>query len=110
MEISDSEDISPIRKMVSVSGNLYCLKDKSMSLISLADNIDPERTNINVPNTYTKTLEYGFQDEVIQRVLLLAETLFDKTHLGPDVDCERALTESFEATKLLLEMQEIYEI
>ncbi|MFL6464671.1 MAG: hypothetical protein ACJ73N_09720, partial [Bryobacteraceae bacterium] len=77
-------------------------------LMRLADNIDPERTNISAPNIHKKILAHGFENDLVGRILLLAKVLFDKTHLGPDFDCDSAKSAAFEATKLLLDMRDIH--
>ncbi|MBL4673593.1 MAG: hypothetical protein JKX81_15135 [Arenicella sp.] len=107
IELCDPDDGTPIRKLISVAGDLLAITDKSIFLTQLADDVDPERTNINVPNIHRKELNYGFKNEVVQRIFLLAEAMFDKTHLGYDRDCEAAIASAWDATKLLLEMQEI---
>lgn len=109
IELCDPDDKTSIRKMVSISGSLYCITDKSVFLTCLADEIDPARTNINIPSIYRRELEYGFTNETVQRVFLLAEALFVKTHLGHNCDCDAAILHSMSATKLLLEMSEIHE-
>ncbi len=107
-EMPNSEGDS-FKKIISGSGKLHIVNDESIHLITMADDIDPERTNINVPHTNKVALEYGFNNDVVQRIFLLAETLFNRTHLGSVFESESAITHSFEATKLLLEMREIYE-
>jgi len=110
IEICDADDKTPIREAISVSKNLYAITDKGIYLMLLADNIDPERTNIGVPNIHKKVLDHGFENYIVGRILLLAKNLFDKKRLGPDFDCDSAISASFEATKLLLEMRDIYDI
>jgi hypothetical protein len=66
-----------------MSTNLYTLTDKGVYLTRLADDIDPERTNINVPNIHKKVLEYGFENRgVLQRV---AGQCHDP-YLGPEIN------------------------
>jgi hypothetical protein len=108
VELCDPDDKTPIRKMLSNSQNLYVITDKSIFLNRLADDIDPQRTNKNIPNTHEKFLNYGFENDLVGRILLLAEALFDEKHLGRDFKCNEAIANSIEATKLLLEMQEIH--
>lgn len=106
--ICDADDKSPIREMLSNSHNFYTITDKSIFLNRLADDIDPQRTNIHVPNTHEKFLDYGFENDLVGRILLLAKTLFDEKHLGQDFQCNEAIANSIEATRLLLEMREIF--
>ena len=106
IEICDADDKTPVRAGISISKNFYTITDQGIYLIKLADDIDPQRSNIDVPNTHEKVLDYGFENDLVGRILLLANTLFDKKHLGKDFRCNEAISNSFEATGLLLEMRE----
>jgi hypothetical protein len=108
VEICDTDDKTPIRELLSVAENLHTITDKGIYLTRLADDIDPGRTNIDVPNIHKKVLEHGFENDIVGRVLLQARVLFDNTHLGPDFDCDSAISAAFEATQLLLEMRDIH--
>ncbi|MEO7860366.1 MAG: hypothetical protein ABIU05_07955, partial [Nitrospirales bacterium] len=108
IEICDPDDKSPIRLSFSDSKNFYSIKDNCIHAIKLADDIDPQRTNIHLPNTHQKILEYGFQNDLVGQIFLLAHILFDGNHLGRDFRYKEALTISLEGTKILLEMREIY--
>ena len=108
IEICDPDDKTPIRLGFSDSQNFYTIKDKSIYAIKLADDIDPQRTNIHVPNTHQKILEYGFENDLVGRILLLAHKLFVESRLGRDFRCKEALSISLEGTRLLLEMREIH--
>ncbi len=106
IELCDPDDKTHAREMFSVSGGLYMITDKGIYLTRLADDIDPGRTNMAVGNAHKKILEHGFENETIGRILLLALRLFDKKHLEPNFDCDGAIAAAFEATKLLIEMQD----
>jgi hypothetical protein len=108
IELCDADDKTPIRELLSVAENQYTITDKGIYLTRLADDIDPERTNIDVPNIHKKVLEHGYENDIVGRVLLQARVLFDRTHLGPDFDCDNAIATAFEATQLLLEMRGIH--
>jgi hypothetical protein len=104
----ESHFTTVIREGISIAGNLYTLTDKGVYLMRLGDDIDPERTNIDVPNIHKKVLEHGFENELVGRILLLAKKLFDKKYLGQDFDGDSALSAACEATQLLLEMRGIH--
>lgn len=87
---------------------LYAITNKAIYLIKLADEIDPKRTNPNIPNLQKKVLNHGLDNEVIGSILLTAKILFDKNRLNPTFNCHAALSISFELTKLLTEMQDIH--
>jgi len=105
--VGDANDITPIGDMFTTNEGLYLITNMAIYLVRLADEIDPERTNPNLPNVHKKVLNHGLDHEVVGRVLLTAKTLFDKNHLGPNFNCHAALSNAFELTKLLTEMQDI---
>lgn len=107
-EVGDPNDMTPIGDIFTTDENLYAITNKAIYLLKLADEIDPDRTNPNLPNLQKKVLNHGLDNEVIGRVLLTAKILFDKNHHGPEFNCHEALSNSFELTKLLTEMQDIH--
>jgi len=109
IKICDANDNTPIRELLLISGNLHIITDKSIYLALLADDIDPKRTNIDVSNSHKKILEQGFENDIIGRILLLAKSLFDNKRLGEGFDCDNAISASFKATKLLIEMRDIFD-
>jgi len=73
-----------------------------------ADCIDPDRTDINLPNVVPqKIFDYGADTPFISRTLLTGLALFDQTYLGQQFDKERALSLAFEAARNLAAMTDI---
>jgi hypothetical protein len=72
MEIGTPDDRSPVSLAVEVDEKLYVVKAKGIYEIKLADQIDPQRTNPNVPNTQQKIHPYGSENEIVSRTLLTA--------------------------------------
>lgn len=106
--VGDSNDMTPIGDMFATDDDLYVITSKAIYVVKLADNIDPGRTNPNLPNSQKKVLNHGLENEIIGRVFLTAKILFDRTHLGPNFNYHAALSNAFKLTKLLTEMQDIY--
>jgi len=106
--VGDPNDMTPISDIFATDENLYVITSKAIYLVQLADNIDPARTNPNLPNSQKKVLNHGSENEIIGRVLLTAKILFDRNHLGPNFSYHAALSNAFELTKLLTEMQDIH--
>ena len=50
------EDVGDIHGMIEINGNLHIIGSLAIYRVQLADNIDPQRTNIKIPNTYQKAL------------------------------------------------------
>ncbi|SDO19998.1 hypothetical protein SAMN05444050_3507 [Afipia sp. GAS231] len=104
MEVG-SPDI-PITGMVKIGDRLHILKTDSIHRITLADDIDPERTNINVPNSQQKVLDVGSGSPLVGKTLLTAKQLFESGFLGNQFDKGKAIDLSFEALKNLTAMFE----
>lgn len=107
MEVGDKSDQSQ-RVPMTVADKLYMISAKAIYQISLADQIDPDRKNIHIPNAQKQVLKHGYDNPVIGQVLFTAKTFFDKKFLVKDFDCDFALNKAFEATKILTEMQDIH--
>lgn len=107
--VDDPNDMTPIGDMFAIDDDFYVIKSKAIYIVKLADDIDPNRTNINLPNLQYKVLNHGLENEIVGRVLLTAKVLFDKNHLGPNLNYHAALSNAFKLTKLLTEMQDIHD-
>lgn len=91
-EINTPDDETAISGMISIGDErLLIIKGKGIYEIKLADQIDPKRTNKNVPNTIQKVLPYGSDDPWVGSVLLTAEELLKKSIIGEHVDCDKIL-------------------
>ncbi len=92
--------------MVSIGDVLYIVKEQGIYLVKLADSIDPERLNKNIPNTQQRVLLYGSESELVGRTFLTANTLLKQKNFSSTFNCERALKSSFDAMKDIVEMYE----
>jgi len=107
IEIQDSEDRTGIRAVLTAGKTFYIIADGGIYRANRADDIDPQRTNIDLPDLCQKVLSYGFRDPIVGRVLVTAQALFDRNHLDGVLDCEEATAIGLEMTILLIEIREI---
>jgi hypothetical protein len=85
----DSE--GAIKDMYNVGDFLLFIKETAIYQMQLADQIDPDRTNIDAPHTQQKLYSVGSTSEVVNRVLVQAKYLFDTGVLGGQLDKTRVL-------------------
>ncbi|MDR6966884.1 hypothetical protein J2X31_000884 [Flavobacterium arsenatis] len=105
-EIGTKED-GTILEMVKVGKRLIVIKDKSIYEFFMADSIDPERKNINLPSNIQKMLfEQGAESEIVARTFLTAKTLFQADLYDESVDIEKALTLSLGLLQELLVLEQ----
>ncbi|MDF0497222.1 IS66 family insertion sequence element accessory protein TnpB [Bradyrhizobium yuanmingense] len=78
-ESAMSMDVGPsgghITGMVKIGERLHTVKTDSISRIMLADEIDPNRTNINVPNSQQEVLDCGSDSPLVAKTLLTGKQL-----------------------------------
>lgn len=106
MRIGTEED-GAVLGMLEIDGRLHILKDKAIYRIMLADETDPERTRIDIPNTQQRIMSIGADAPVVQRVLLTAKELFDKDRLSPSLNAGSALSVAMELTRNINSADEI---
>ena len=93
---------------------LIIIKEKSIYELMMADDIDPERTNVNLPNNIQKLIiNKGAESELVSRTFLTADTLFKQDYFDNSIDTEKALQLSLdilqELTMLVKEINEYLE-
>jgi hypothetical protein len=106
-KIDDINDKTPVRDLFTIDKDLCAMTDKGIYILKHADEIDPERTNVHVPNSQKKILSRGLEDEIVGRILLTGRKLFNKKVVATALNCDTALSITFKVTKLLIEMQDI---
>lgn len=84
MTITTPDDDTPIREMISTGERLLVVKDKAIYEVTLADQIDPERTNLAVPNTVQRVLSFGAQEAWVGKVVLTAREFFLNSCFDPE--------------------------
>jgi len=92
LEVKTPDDDSAITGMLTFSDSLYAVKEKGIYQIKLADQIDPDRKNIHVPNTIQRVLQYGSAEPWVGAVLLTGHELLKKEVLNEDIDSDRAMS------------------
>ncbi|CDM57610.1 MULTISPECIES: hypothetical protein [Rhizobium] len=108
MDVGDEAD-GRITSATTINDRLYIIKERAVYVIAMADEIDPDRTNIGIPNTQQLVLSIGSDSEIIQRILLTAAELFKKDRLLPEIDWNAALVTALDIVKDLVAAQEIAE-
>lgn len=83
-------------RMKSIGSRIYFLTERGVTSGVMADHVDPERTNPNIPLVVQRTeLLYGLDTPFMQMTLCAAFELVDKTHLPDHVSKDDLLTIAF---------------
>jgi hypothetical protein len=101
-------DTGGITDMGEISGALHMIGGSAIYRVQLADEIDPERTNIAIPNTHQKVLSYGTEFPYVRQTLMTARRLFKDNVFGSGFDYKAAINLSFAALQDLAAMHDIY--
>jgi hypothetical protein len=102
MQVGNEND-GPISGMVSVANiDMYIIKKYAIYRTFLADEIDPERTNSNIPNGYQKIVSQGSESETVARSFLTANVLFNSNQFDGEIDLKRVMDLSIVVMKELL--------
>lgn len=104
MQIDPLDDDSPITGFIVVDDQMHVIKERGVYRVMLADEIDPDRKNPSIPNTFQRVLRMGSDSELIGRTLLTAQNLFKSAYLPKEVDCDRGLSLALDITKHLVSM------
>lgn len=107
MKIGHHGDGTAILDMVATTDSLFMVKQDSVHAVRLADQIDPERTNINLPNTQQLFADAGSDSDIVARTLLSAGQLFTKTHFPDAKIRDRVVLISAEIMSQLLAAQKV---
>ncbi|MER9105745.1 hypothetical protein NKH95_17580 [Mesorhizobium sp. M0848] len=107
MTIGGQGDGAAVLNMVATTGSAFVIKQNSVHEIRLADQIDPDRTNINVPNTQQLFAEAGSESDIVARTFLSADALFTKTHFPDEKVRDRVVLVSAEIMTHLLAAQKV---
>jgi hypothetical protein len=105
MNVGDEQE--PIKGFLSTEDALYTIKEKGVYKVQLADDIDPERTNPNIPNLSQKVLSAGDDNEIVARILLTVKCLFDEKNATVNPFVGRLFEQSIGLTRHVLELHEM---
>ena len=106
MQIGTSED-GASSVMIDMDSALYVVKERAIYAIQLADQVDPERTNVAIPNTQQRLLSIGSHNSKVARIFLTAYTMFKSKHLGAGFPEREAWSHAFEYLRDIVAMMEI---
>ena len=108
-KIETPDDSSKITGMISLGENLLTIKELGIYELKLADQIDPERKNINAPNTIQQILPFGSSHSWVGSVVLTANDLFKSEILDKNIDTEKAMTLVIEIAQNIASAMELSE-
>lgn len=94
-DINTPDDETEIEATFTVDNRLMIVKGKNVFEIKLADQIDPQRTNIHTPNTVQKVMSYGAESPWISKTIITANILLRKEILESNINCDEALLRMF---------------
>lgn len=106
MKVGTPED-GAIKDMFGLKDRMLFVLERAVYVMQLADDIDPDRSNISIPNTQQKLLGRGAEDPLVAKTLLTAHILFKKSHLGETFDEERGLALALDLLKDLATMADM---
>jgi hypothetical protein len=87
-----TKDDGAILEMPKIGEKLFIIKEKAIYEFIMADDIDPERTNISLPNNIHKLIiNKGADSELVGRTFLTAKTLFKSEFFNPSINLDKAL-------------------
>lgn len=91
-DIGTNEDGAIVDSVV-IGNRLIIIKERSIYEILMADNVDPERTNFNMPPTIHKLIsKQGVESEIVSRIFLEAKTIFKPEYYDKKLDVDGILT------------------
>jgi hypothetical protein len=101
-------DSGPILSMFPLQDErLYFICERGITSMQMADQIDPERMNPNLPRMVQRPeLAYGATTAFIQRTLCIGAELFDQTYLPETVRRDDAMGLALEAAEVLADVQD----
>ncbi|MGO9171772.1 MAG: hypothetical protein ACLP7P_07380 [Rhodomicrobium sp.] len=103
--LKNPDDGSPIREQIVLGDRLLSITEKCTYAIQMADQIDPGRTNPNLPHNFQQKLfDHGISSELLCRSLLHAKVMFRKEFQQIDIGCAMQL--SFDVLSELVAMDE----
>lgn len=101
LDVGTKED-GAILEMITIGKKLIVLKEKSIYELMMADTIDPERTNVGLPNMIQKLIiNKGEESEIVGKTFLTAKTLFRAGFFDSKIDINEILKLSLD---LLIEL------
>ncbi|MGH2666908.1 hypothetical protein [Flavobacterium sp.] len=101
-EIGTKED-GAITSTMKIGERLFFIKERSIYEFVMADDVDPNRTNIDLPNNMHKLIAtQGSDSEIIGRTILTAKRLFQKELFPAELNINHALELTLELVQELI--------
>jgi hypothetical protein len=100
-------DTGGITDMAEINGALHIIGAAAIYRVQLADEIDPQRTNIALPNSHQKVLSYGTEFSYVRQTLMTARRLFSNNLLGAAFDYKAGINLTFDALQDLAAITDI---
>jgi hypothetical protein len=92
----------------SLGDRLLIVSQRGVHSVQMADQIDPGRTNINVPQVVQRIeLNRGAESEVVSWTLLAAMEVLDQTHLPEGFPVADAVKRALKVAKQLCEVEDV---
>ena len=107
MQVGGPED-GGVSIIIDMGSALYVVKERAIYAVQLADQVDPERTNVAVPNTQQRILSMGTHDPEVARIFLTAYAMFKSMHLGKDFPEGKAWSLAFGYLRDIAAMMEMH--
>ena len=101
IEIGQEND-GPVSAMIVIDKDMFIVTRKSIQLIQLADSVDPDRENSEIPDSQQKVLSYGSDEPLVGRTLLQAEEFFKEGSLPSTISRSEALSLTFSFLKEII--------
>lgn len=98
-------DDSEVTGMLTFADRLMVVKRRGIYEIKMADEIDPNRTNLKAPNTLQRLSPFGSDEVFVGKILLTAYRLLQKDQLKSDIDCDAAMLHAGEIVRNVAEMR-----
>jgi len=107
LQMTLPSDMGDITDMGEINGVFHSIGAYAIYRVRLADETDPQRTNISIPNTNQKVFSYGTEHLFVRQTLITARRLFDNKVLDSSFDCKAGINLSFEALQDMATMHDI---
>lgn len=105
ISINPPDDDSPTMGFLNIKDQLYVIKKRGIYRLYLADDFDPDRTNLRIPSAFQRVIKMDTESELIGRTLLTGEKLFKNDVLQKKVDCDEAMSLTLAITHSLVAMR-----
>lgn len=108
-DLKTPDDDSAISGIISLGESLLVIKELGIYEFKFADQIDPERKNINTPNTIQQILPYGSNHRWVGAVVLTGKDLLKSKILEKNIDTEKTMTSVIEIAQNIASAIELAE-